>query len=47
MGEERKLYKIVAVKPKGKAPLEDQGVDGRIESEWILGGIGLGGVDWI
>jgi hypothetical protein len=37
MGEERKLHKILVGKPEGKIPLEDQGVDGRLGSEWILG----------
>jgi hypothetical protein len=26
---------------------EDQGVDGRMGSEWILGGLAGGGLDWI
>jgi hypothetical protein len=33
-------------KPKERDHLEDQGVDGRMGSEWILGRLG-GGVDWI
>jgi hypothetical protein len=36
MGEERKMYKVLVGKPKGKNHLEDQGVDGSILSEWIL-----------
>jgi hypothetical protein len=38
MGEERNVYVQGCMgKPEGKRPLEDQGVDGRMESEWILG----------
>jgi hypothetical protein len=35
--------------PKGRDHLEDQGVGGKMGSEWILfvREIGLGGVDWI
>jgi hypothetical protein len=36
MGEERKLYRVLVGKPEGKNHLEDQGVDGRMGSEWIL-----------
>jgi hypothetical protein len=47
MGEERKLYKVLAGKPEGKRPL------GRPRRRWgdgirlDLREIGLGGVDWI
>jgi hypothetical protein len=47
MGEERKVYKVLVGKPKGKRPL------GRPRRKWEdgirmdLGEIGLGGVDWI
>jgi hypothetical protein len=47
MGEERKLYKVLVRTPKEKYHSEDQGVGGKIESEWILqlgrlaGGCGL------
>jgi hypothetical protein len=45
MGEERKVYKVLVGKPEGKGPLEDQGVGGKMGSEWILrrflGGCGL------
>jgi hypothetical protein len=47
MGEERKLYKVLVGKPDGKRPL------GRPRRRWEdgirmdLGGIGVGGVDWI
>jgi hypothetical protein len=37
MGEERKVHKVLVGRPEGKRPLEDQGVDGRMRSEWILG----------
>jgi hypothetical protein len=33
-------------KPEGKNHSEDQGVDGRMGSDWILGTL-AGGVDWI
>jgi hypothetical protein len=35
--EEKKVYKVFVGKPEGKNHLEDQGVDGRMGSEWILG----------
>jgi hypothetical protein len=47
MGEERKVYKVLVVKPKGQGPL------GRTRRRWEDGirmdrrEIGLGGVDWI
>jgi hypothetical protein len=47
MGEERKLYKVLVGKPKGKRPLA------RPRRRWEDGirmdlrEIGLGGVDWI
>jgi hypothetical protein len=47
MGEERKLYKVLVVKPEGKRPL------GRPRLRWEDGirmdlmEIGLWGVDWI
>jgi hypothetical protein len=49
-GEERKLYKVLVGKPKGKYLLEDQGVDGRMGSEWILGRLAgrmLNGFSWL
>jgi hypothetical protein len=39
-GEERKVYKVLVGKPKKRNHSEDQGVDGRMGSEWILG-------DWL
>jgi hypothetical protein len=47
MGEERKVYMVLVVKPEGKRPL------GRTRRRWVdeirmdLREIGLGGVDWI
>jgi hypothetical protein len=47
MGEKRKVYKVLVVKPVGKRPL------GRPRRRWDDGirmdlrEIGLGGVDWI
>jgi hypothetical protein len=47
MGEERKVYKVLVGKPKGKGPL------GRPRCRWEDGirmdlkEIGLGDVDWI
>jgi hypothetical protein len=37
MGEGRNVYRVLVGKPEGKRPLEDQGVDGRMGSEWTLG----------
>jgi hypothetical protein len=42
MGQERNVYTVLMGKPEGK-PLEDQGVDGRMGSECILGRL-AGGV---
>jgi hypothetical protein len=47
MGEERKLYKVLVGSPKERDHWEDQGVGGKMESEWILGRLAWGGVDWI
>jgi hypothetical protein len=47
MGEERKVYKVLAGKPEGKNHWEDQGVGGKMGSEWILRRLAWGGVDWI
>jgi hypothetical protein len=43
MGEERTVYRVLMGKPDGKNHLEDQGVDGRMGSEWIFGRV-AGGV---
>jgi hypothetical protein len=37
MGEERKVYIILVGNQKERDHLENQGVDGRMGSEWILG----------
>jgi hypothetical protein len=36
IGEERKVYKVSLGKPEGNNHSEDQDVDGRMGSEWIL-----------
>jgi hypothetical protein len=41
------MYKVLMGKPEGKRPLEDQGIDGRMGSEWILQRWAGGSVDWI
>jgi hypothetical protein len=47
MGKERKVYKVLVGKPEETDHLKDQGVDGRMGSEWFLGRLaGGGGVDW-
>jgi hypothetical protein len=46
MEEERKVYRVLVGKLEGKNHLEDQGVDGRMGSQWILGRL-AGGVQWI
>jgi hypothetical protein len=44
-GEEN-AYRVLVGKPEGKDHLKDEGVDGRMGSEWILGRlVGGGGVD--
>jgi hypothetical protein len=48
MGEERKVYK--GESPKERDHLEDQGVGGKMGSEWILGRLAWGlwiGFDWL
>jgi hypothetical protein len=51
MGEERKVYKVLVGKPEGKRHhLEDQGVGGKMGSEWILERLAWGvwiGSDWL
>jgi hypothetical protein len=47
MGEERKVYKGLVGNPEGERHSEDQGVDGRMGSDWILGRLAVGVVDWI
>jgi hypothetical protein len=41
MGEGRNAYRVLVGKERDKS--EDRGVDGRMESEWILKETGLGG----
>jgi hypothetical protein len=50
MGEERKVYKVLVGKPKERDHLEDQGVGGKMGSEWIFGRLACGvwiGLDWL
>jgi hypothetical protein len=43
MGGERKVYRVLVGKTqKERDYLEDQGIDGRIGSEWILGILAVG-----
>jgi hypothetical protein len=36
MRQEKKVYKVLVGKPEGRYHSEDQGVNGRMGSEWIL-----------
>jgi hypothetical protein len=47
MGEERKVYKVLVGKPKGKRPLERPSRRWEDGIRMDLREIGLGGVDWI
>jgi hypothetical protein len=50
MGEERKVYKVLVGSPKERDHLEDQGVGGKMGSEWILGKLAWEvwiGFDWL
>jgi hypothetical protein len=50
MGEEIKMYKVLVGKPNERDHLEDQGVGGKMGSEWILGRLAWGvwsGFDWL
>jgi hypothetical protein len=50
MGEERKVHKVLVGSPKERDHLEDQGVGGKMGSEWILGRLAWGvwiGFDWL
>jgi hypothetical protein len=42
MAEERKVYKVMMGKPEGKNHSEDQGADGKMRSECILGRLAWG-----
>jgi hypothetical protein len=49
-GEDRKVYKVLVGSPKERDHLEDQGVGGKMGSEWILGRVAWGvwiGFDWL
>jgi hypothetical protein len=43
MGEGRNVYRVLVGNPEGKDHLEDEGVDGRMGSKWILGRL----VGWV
>jgi hypothetical protein len=45
--EERKVHKVLLGSPKERVHWEDQGVDGKMGSEWILGRLAGGSVEWI
>jgi hypothetical protein len=47
MGEERKVNRVLWESQKERAHLKDQGVDGRMGSEWMLKETGWGSVEWI
>jgi hypothetical protein len=42
MGEERKVYRILMESPKERNHSKDQGVVGKMGSEWILGRLAIG-----
>jgi hypothetical protein len=42
IGEERKVYKVLVGSPREGDHLEDQGVGGKMGSEWILGRLAWG-----
>jgi hypothetical protein len=50
MGEGRNVYRVLVGKPEGKDHLKDQGVDGRVGSQWTLvifvGGV-WSGFSWL
>jgi hypothetical protein len=44
------MYKVLVGKPEGKRPFEDQDVNGRMASEWILVRMASGmwsGFNWL
>jgi hypothetical protein len=50
MGEERNVYRVLMGKLEGKDHLEDQGVDGTMETKWTLGRLAGGlwsGFTWL
>jgi hypothetical protein len=42
MGEERQVYRVLAGGPKERGHLEDQGINGRIGLQWMLGRLAVG-----
>jgi hypothetical protein len=42
MGEERNVYRVLRESQKERDHLENQGVDGWMGSEWILGRLAAG-----
>jgi hypothetical protein len=46
MGEEKKVYRFWWESSKERDHLEDQNIDRRMGSEWVLGRL-AGGMDWI
>jgi hypothetical protein len=50
MGEEREVYNFLWESTKEREHLEDQGVGGKMGSEWVLGRLAWGkwiGFDWL
>jgi hypothetical protein len=50
MGEEREVYKVFVESPKEREHLEDQGIGGKMGSDWVLGRLAWGkwiGFDWL
>jgi hypothetical protein len=50
LGEERNVYKVLVGKPKERDHWKNQGVGGKMASEWILGRLAWGvwiGFDWL
>jgi hypothetical protein len=44
MGEGRNMYRVLMGKPEGKGPLKEQGLEGRMGSNWTIGRLVGGGV---
>jgi hypothetical protein len=42
MGEERNVYRVLMGSTKERDHSEDQGVDGRMGSEWFFGRLAVG-----
>jgi hypothetical protein len=47
MGDERNVFKVLIGKPEERHHSEDQGVDERMRSKWILVRLSEGCVEWI